>query len=65
MKKFAYTLVTSAQRNGGTEGTSRIERTLTLRETLVIDDGPSYHREYIVATDGFGITADAEAGNRG
>lgn len=61
MKKFAYTLVTSPQRNRDSDTASRTERTLTLRETLIIDDGPSFYREYIVADDGFGITAEAEA----
>jgi hypothetical protein len=61
MKKYAYTLVTSPQRNSGSERSARVERTLTLRETLVIENGPSYSREYIVATDGFGLTAHREA----
>ncbi len=61
MKKFAYTLVTSPQRNRDGVTTSGNERTLTLRETLIIDDGPSYYREYTVATAGFGFMADAEA----
>lgn len=58
MKKFAYTLVTSPPRRNDETATPRVERSLTLRETLIIDGGPSYYREYTVATDGFGITAN-------
>ncbi|HEY0962934.1 MAG TPA: hypothetical protein VGE69_11320 [Pseudomonadales bacterium] len=65
MKKYAYTLVTSPQRNGENVAAPRAGRTLTLRETLIIDGGPSYQREYIVATDGFGITVNPDASHHG
>lgn len=60
MKKYAYTLVTSPRQDEG-EGTHATrELTLTLRETLVIDEGPRYHREYTIAADckGKGCGAD-------
>ena len=61
MKTFSYTLVTSSTRGGPDAQSAGQECALTLRETLVIEEGPRYSREYTIAADAAGRPSPANA----